>query len=71
VMKGSTTLTVRFQFQVSLLNNTIDKCLNNCSMHGECVDGKCVCDPGYYGEDCSNKKCDKDCNGHGKCVVRQ
>lgn len=24
-----------------------------CSKHGKCVSGKCVCKPGFYGDDCS------------------
>ena len=30
-------------------------CLNSCGSLGECNegDGTCVCNPGYYGDDCS------------------
>ena len=31
-------------------------CLNNCSGNGICKYGKCVCNDGYEGDDCSNKK---------------
>ena len=29
-------------------------CINDCSFHGRCVHGFCVCDPGFYGIDCSS-----------------
>jgi hypothetical protein len=32
-------------------------CINNCSSHGDCYFGFCVCWVGYYGEDCSNTSC--------------
>jgi len=35
----------------------INNCNNDCSQHGYCKYGFCVCDPGYYGLDCSNKTC--------------
>jgi leishmanolysin-like peptidase len=28
-------------------------CLNNCNNMGRCVNGACVCSPGFYGDDCS------------------
>ncbi len=31
----------------------VDLCLNNCSGHGECSDGHCVCDMYFEGPDCS------------------
>ncbi|CAD2218549.1 Subtilase family/CUB domain containing protein, putative [Angomonas deanei] len=44
-------------------------CPGNCSAHGECQDGRCVCTPGYTGVDCS--LCDGDvvCHGNGQCTV--
>lgn len=32
-------------------------CLNNCSNHGDCFNGFCLCYVGYYGVDCSNTSC--------------
>ena len=32
-------------------------CINNCSLHGDCYYGFCICYVGYYGEDCSNTSC--------------
>ena len=29
-------------------------CPNDCSGHGDCVNGKCVCDFDYSGVDCGN-----------------
>ena len=49
--------------------------LIQCSSHGSCIDGKCECDKGFYGEDCSGT-CPglimegnevKECNGNGVC----
>jgi hypothetical protein len=35
----------------------LDQCQNNCSRHGDCLFGYCLCDVGYYGIDCSNSSC--------------
>jgi hypothetical protein len=32
-------------------------CVNNCSLHGDCYYGFCLCHVGYYGIDCSNISC--------------
>ncbi|XP_053092921.1 tenascin isoform X1 [Pangasianodon hypophthalmus] len=45
-----------------------DECLNDCSDQGRCVDGKCVCFPGFSGPDCSVLNCPRDCSNKGKCV---
>ena len=37
-----------------------DVCPNNCSYHGKCFYGTCLCDEGYYGVDCSNTSCPGD-----------
>ena len=29
-------------------------CSRNCSGHGVCVEWHCRCEPGFYGEDCSD-----------------
>lgn len=36
------------------------QCTNNCSDHGECRYGYCLCNSGYYGYDCSNTSCPGD-----------
>ncbi|XP_019631534.1 PREDICTED: teneurin-3-like isoform X1 [Branchiostoma belcheri] len=44
-------------------------CPNDCSNHGECVDGTCACLASWAGDDCSLELCDPaDCNGNGACV---
>lgn len=43
-------------------------CLHACSGQGRCVDGKCECNPGFEGDDCT-PGCDltcKTCQGLGK-----
>jgi len=35
----------------------MNMCMNNCSEHGQCKNGFCECDTGYYGADCSNLTC--------------
>eukprot|EP00520_Triparma_pacifica_P000336 CAMPEP_0118648420 /NCGR_PEP_ID=MMETSP0785-20121206/9146_1 /TAXON_ID=91992 /ORGANISM="Bolidomonas pacifica, Strain CCMP 1866" /LENGTH=1030 /DNA_ID=CAMNT_0006540611 /DNA_START=234 /DNA_END=3323 /DNA_ORIENTATION=+ len=35
----------------------INNCNNNCSNHGRCDYGNCICDKGFYGLDCSNSSC--------------
>ncbi|KAK2834038.1 hypothetical protein Q7C36_014739 [Tachysurus vachellii] len=45
-----------------------DECLNDCSDQGRCVDGKCVCFPGFSGPDCSVPDCPGNCSKKGKCV---
>uniref|UniRef100_A0A087XFZ6 Tenascin XB n=1 Tax=Poecilia formosa TaxID=48698 RepID=A0A087XFZ6_POEFO len=42
--------------------------LPNCCDQGRCVDGKCVCFPGYSGPDCSESGCPRSCKDHGRCV---
>ena len=37
-----------------------DVCPSNCSFHGKCFYGTCLCDEGYYGIDCSNISCPGD-----------
>ncbi|XP_043990545.1 tenascin-N isoform X2 [Gambusia affinis] len=32
---------------------SIPTCPNDCGDNGQCVDGQCVCEEGFYGEDCS------------------
>lgn len=47
----------------------VKKCI---CYNGECIGGRCVCAKGYYGEDCSKRKCKICLNGicdssTGKC----
>jgi len=48
-------------YETQILNDMwtygIDICPRNCSNHGDCRNGFCTCDPGYYGIDCSNITC--------------
>lgn len=37
--------------------------------HGRNYKGKCICEAGYFGDNCSNKCSPDYCNGHGKCYV--
>ncbi|XP_075938509.1 tenascin-R-like [Anarhichas minor] len=48
-----------------------DECPNECSDQGRCVDGKCVCFPGFHGPDCSESNCPGNCNDNGRCVNGQ
>ena len=46
-------------------------CANNCSNRGTCVNGTCVCYPGYLGDDCSRLACPSHCSHHGICNYGQ
>ena len=47
-------------------------CPSDCSDHGQCVNGTCVCDAGYTGEDCGIlNQCPNGCSGHGRCVMAE
>ncbi|KAK2887356.1 hypothetical protein QQF64_013523 [Cirrhinus molitorella] len=50
---------------------TTDECPDDCSDQGRCVDGKCVCFPGFSGPDCSVPDCPNDCSSRGRCVNGQ
>merc|ERR1711871_770853 len=44
------------------------KCPNNCNDHGLCVDGQCLCEPGYIEADCrQTAPCPMDCSDKGNC----
>mmetsp|Transcript_71841 Transcript_71841/g.181768 ORF Transcript_71841/g.181768 Transcript_71841/m.181768 type:complete len:285 (-) Transcript_71841:58-912(-) len=60
-----------------------DVCTRNCSGHGWCDMSQCVCQPEWYGIDCSQRRCPGspcytgaltkeqfcvDCSGHGRCI---
>ncbi|XP_019122409.2 tenascin isoform X1 [Larimichthys crocea] len=49
----------------------IDECPNECSDQGRCVEGKCVCFPGFSGPDCGESNCPGNCNDKGRCVNGQ
>ncbi|XP_056154029.1 LOW QUALITY PROTEIN: tenascin-X [Lampris incognitus] len=49
----------------------MDDCPNECSDQGRCVDGRCVCFPGFSGPDCSDSNCPANCHNSGKCISGQ
>jgi len=64
----------------------IDECENDCSFHGFCDLSQCVCEPEWYGVDCSQRRCPGstcythprtkeqfcvDCSQHGRCIDGQ
>ena len=45
-----------------------------CSGNGQCLEnGKCLCEEGFTGQDCSIAECLNNCNGekYGKCVIKK
>lgn len=46
-------------------------CPNDCHGRGRCVNGMCVCDDDYTGEDCRDRRCPRDCSQRGRCVDGQ
>ncbi|XP_072096759.1 tenascin isoform X7 [Mobula birostris] len=44
-------------------------CPANCNDRGTCIDGKCVCDSGFTGDDCGIvDSCPNDCSDQGRCI---
>lgn len=41
----------------------------NCSGHGDCVDGRCRCLDGWTGPACDSLHCQWDCGSHGVCTA--
>ncbi len=42
-------------------------CNSICELHGVCQGNKCICDDGFYGENCESMYCPGNCTGHGRC----
>ena len=40
----------------------------DCSSHGTCVNGTCVCSGNFTGDACEKARCPMDCSSHGTCV---
>uniref|UniRef100_A0A673L7D2 N-acetylglucosamine-1-phosphodiester alpha-N-acetylglucosaminidase-like n=2 Tax=Sinocyclocheilus rhinocerous TaxID=307959 RepID=A0A673L7D2_9TELE len=40
----------------------------DCSGHGRCVEGQCVCQQGWSGPGCANLICQTECGEHGICT---
>ncbi|EGG15445.1 hypothetical protein DFA_10282 [Cavenderia fasciculata] len=57
-----------------LSGGTNQKCLRNCSGHGECSSGTCICNIPWTGDDCSidnSYTCPNNCSGgNGQCLDR-
>ncbi|XP_078406450.1 tenascin isoform X1 [Cetorhinus maximus] len=50
-------------------NCTEPDCPENCNERGTCVNGKCLCEEGFTGEDCSIEvSCPNDCSDQGRCI---
>lgn len=64
-----------FEFACVVLCGAVDCLSPNCSGHGVCLRGECLCYPGYRGSDCSlsavvadandSVVCVRDCSQHG------
>uniref|UniRef100_A0AC35U8Y0 CUB domain-containing protein n=1 Tax=Rhabditophanes sp. KR3021 TaxID=114890 RepID=A0AC35U8Y0_9BILA len=53
-------------FNISYDYNT---CISNCSYHGKCVDGRCLCESGFKGDFCQISFCDISMNDKkGPCL---
>ncbi|CAK9010426.1 Tenascin (TN) (Cytotactin) (GMEM) (GP 150-225) (Glioma-associated-extracellular matrix antigen) (Hexabrachion) (JI) (Myotendinous antigen) (Neuronectin) (Tenascin-C) (TN-C), partial [Durusdinium trenchii] len=61
----------------------MSSCPNNCNNHGRCDFSQCVCEPPWYGADCSLRKCPGtvcyadsstkeqfclECSSRGRCI---
>ncbi|KAJ3594637.1 hypothetical protein NHX12_003944 [Muraenolepis orangiensis] len=44
------------------------RCPADCSARGLCIDGECVCEEAFAGEDCGLGRCLNDCSDRGPCV---
>ena len=43
-------------------------CPGACAGRGTCVEGSCVCGPGFVGPDCVQRECPGGCGGRGQCM---
>eukprot|EP00966_Prymnesium_polylepis_P306733 7088159-Prymnesium_polylepis.1 len=42
---------------------SLDKCASGCSEHGKCWQGRCLCEPGFQGYDCTEAvSCPANCH---------
>eukprot|EP00026_Physarum_polycephalum_P007102 Phypoly_transcript_07156.p1 GENE.Phypoly_transcript_07156~~Phypoly_transcript_07156.p1 ORF type:complete len:481 (+),score=18.05 Phypoly_transcript_07156:55-1443(+) len=55
----------------SLVPACFGTCPEDCSDHGDCIRGACVCNDQYKGPTCAIPRCDQvfDCYRHGECVA--
>ncbi len=42
-------------------------CPNDCNGNGKCHNFKCLCNPGWEGEECNRKGCSIECKNGGYC----
>ncbi|XP_074593790.1 teneurin-m-like isoform X2 [Brevipalpus obovatus] len=57
---------IPFHLNISRAKDIPTTCPSNCNGHGECSKGKCICSPGFMGQDCSESICPVFCSGHGR-----
>merc|ERR1712138_143535 len=43
-------------------------CPGDCSGHGRCFGGNCLCSPGWWGEACAVRACPRSCSQRGSCT---
>lgn len=63
---------VKWPFCARLLSPAAVDCLDpTCSNHGVCVNGECLCSPGWGGMSCElpRAQCPEQCSGHGSYVA--
>jgi len=60
---------VQSQVQVPAPALVQDKktCAMDCNNQGLCISGECVCNAGYLGRACEQRRCLNDCSGNGRC----